>query len=173
MKLLIERISDDGETLRFDDVGPWALAAAAEALEGEVKRLDGVLQISREGDVVRASGELFAEVTRDCDRCAKTGTWRLGGPLDLRYAPLPSMQQTEVDLEEADLDLGFYTEGAINLDAVLAEHFALALPLRLTCDTPGLVQTEGEPCSPSSYGAASREKPVDPRFAVLKGLKIN
>lgn len=173
MKLLIERIPDEGEFLRFDDVGPWALAAASAGLEGEVTRLDGAIDVTREGKVVHVKGELFAEVTRPCDRCAQVGTWRLGGPLDLTYAPLSVVVGVDVDLEESDLDLGFYSDGSLDLDAVLEEHFALALPLRLTCDTPGLVHTEGSPCSPASDDIETRDSPVDPRFAVLKGLKLD
>lgn len=174
MYLPLDKIPDDGLSLSFDDVEPWTLTAASQATEGEVQRVDGSLDIRRFGDHIRITGELSAEVRRPCDRCMEQGRITIGGPVNLSYVPRSRLVDAATDLSESDLDLGFYEGGVLDLDAVVREHFALAMPYRLTCDVSGFV-LEGsdgavQPCSPPAAEEAHREP--DPRFASLKGLKL-
>ncbi|MCK6521504.1 DUF177 domain-containing protein [Myxococcota bacterium] len=173
MLLNIEKIPDEGLNITFDDVEPWVIQAAQVGLEGVVRRIDGELEVHRKGQLIEVTGALHAELSRACDRCSEDLPFRLGGPVNLSYVPFDDAAPEERELQEQDLDVGFYTGSTVDLAAVVSEHFALSLPTRLTCEAEGFALPA---CvRPASAKATQTQDPdpVDPRFAVLKHLKLD
>lgn len=171
MKVHLDRIPDGG--FRVDELGPWALDAAAEALEGRAERVEGELLLTAYGDEVRVTGELTVHARRPCDRCAVDLQVELGGEVDLHYVPSGSRAaEDNRTLNSDELDIGFYEGGAIDLAAVVQEYFALLTPGRLACEVPGARVADGESCGAPEQGVEPAQ-PVDPRFAVLAGLKLD
>lgn len=136
-------------------------------------RLEGVrLQISREGADVLVEGELTASVPLTCSRCLEEFRVEVHPAIDMRYVPRPAALAAaeNVELGSDDLDLDFYSNDEVNLDALVETETTLALPMKPLCreDCRGLCPVCGgnrnlTPC-------ACDVRPPDPRLAVLKQL---
>lgn len=167
MRIRIEDIPVKGRSLRFDAAGVADGDAVGRALDGELLGLSGEMRIERAGAgaVVAVTGT--ATVRRPCDRCLAPVDVTVEADQRLAYQPASSVKATgEVQLEEADLDAGFFDGEALDTFDVLSEAFALAAPLRVTC--------AGDACAPvldeaSSAGARTGHNP----FAALKDLLEN
>lgn len=172
MKVRLDQIPDDG--FEIPELGEWAQTAAGIALEGRAQSLEGHLHLIAYGDEIRVTGSLAVVARRPCDRCAVDLVVDLGGPVDLHYVPAGSRATGEStrSLHNDELDIGFYPAGEIDLAAVVEEYFALVAPGRLACEVPGARVADGESCGAPKVGVET-EKPVDPRFAVLAGLKLS
>src|SRR6266852_4336727 len=75
------------------------------------------------------------------------------------------------DLGEADQE--FFDGRTIDLDPILREQVLLALPMNVVCsdDCQGLCPMCGQNLNEGKCGC--EQKTVDPRFAVLKDMKLN
>lgn len=172
MKIRLDNIPDAGVDVEITDQ-KWAQEAAAEALEGSASRLTGKLSVQAYDDHIRVTGVLTLHGRRPCDRCGMDLLIDHDDSFDLHYVAAGSRDSGQSrELKTDELDIGFYDGGAIDLAAVVQEHFALSMPSRLACDAPGTRVADGELCG-APDPSAENEKPVDPRFAVLAGLKLN
>jgi uncharacterized metal-binding protein YceD (DUF177 family) len=172
MRIAIDTLRDVGLALGAGEMGPWALRAASEGLDGEVRALAGRLELNVFGAEVRATGALEAVRVGACDRCTGAIEARIGGPIDLVFVPSGSRGDASRELASDEMDVGFYEEGAVDLGALVREHFALLRPIRLACDSAGVRPLGGEPCAPS-MPQPEDDTAVDPRFAALAGLKFD
>lgn len=180
MLLTLEQIPEDGRDVALDDNPSWARAAASAAVEAEVGRVWGQLHLRRTGTLVQVSGALEAEFEVPCDRCGGETRFRLGGELDLSYVPYDASSPASRELKADELDLGFYTNGALDLAAVVEEHLVLLTPPRWVCDEapaaapracPALDLLSPPPAPPA--GGADAPPFLDPRFAALRNLKLD
>lgn len=75
------------------------------------------------------------------------------------------------DLDQADQE--FFDGKTIDLDPILREQVLLALPMNVVCseDCQGLCPMCGQNLNEGKCGC--EPKTVDPRFAVLKDMKLN
>ncbi len=170
MKLRIDRIEEDP---REQELGDWANAPVGESLEGAVQSLEGRLVVRRVEESVFVRGEVRASVQRNCDRCGAAIVANLGGPVELTYVPAERGGTISRELHGGELEVGFYQDGAVDLADVLREHFALSIPDRLACDVAGVSLAPGAKCQAQLLAKETEAKPVDPRFAALKGLKLD
>jgi uncharacterized metal-binding protein YceD (DUF177 family) len=76
-----------------------------------------------------------------------------------------------LELAEDDLDVFPYTGDVVDLEPLIREQFVLAIPFAPLCkeDCLGLCPQCG---ADKNVAPCSCEKPVDPRFAALQGLKL-
>jgi uncharacterized protein len=76
-----------------------------------------------------------------------------------------------VELGEDDLDVFPYSGDAVDLEPLVREQFVLAVPFAPLCkeDCLGLCPQCG---ADRNVAPCACEKPVDPRFAALQGLKL-
>jgi uncharacterized metal-binding protein YceD (DUF177 family) len=76
-----------------------------------------------------------------------------------------------VELATDDLDVFPYTGDAIDLEALVREQFVLSVPYAPLCkeDCLGLCPQCG---TDRNVAPCDCEKPIDPRFAALQGLKL-
>jgi uncharacterized metal-binding protein YceD (DUF177 family) len=72
--------------------------------------------------------------------------------------------RTEVELGADDLDVGWYSDGAIDLEAVLGEALALETPPRVVCADVG-------ECDKRTDALLATARVVDGPFAALRALK--
>ena len=155
---------------------PWARAGAEIGLGAAATALDGWIGLHKEaGDALTVTGGLRVARAHRCDRCLRPLELALEGPIDLRYLPesevAPELSD-EHGLAPAELDLGWYAGGVLELETVVCEQIALWMPDRVVCGDPG-VRREGAddgPCAlPGPAGELPGPKPSP--FAVLAGWR--
>lgn len=159
-------------------VGPWAKAACAEGLDGEVKAFEGQLTITRHDCHVLVRGELHLVGEVPCDRCGAPLLVSLGGDLSVLYSPMEAVPETVEDTEglptppvQLDVpveDVGEYDGKALDLAFVVREWVTVERPVRLTCGE--VDEADDEACRERfrlRAGAGAAAPPVDPRFSKL------
>jgi uncharacterized protein len=82
-------------------------------------------------------------------------------------------KEEEVELAEADLEVGFYQGNGVQLEDALKEQILLALPMRSLCrpDCKGLCPQCGQNRNLVQCGCPPQV--ADIRWAALEGLKDN
>lgn len=145
MRIKVDDIPDEGLLVHLDQEDDWALAAARDALDGEVADLVADLQLDRIAELVRVHGTAQARVARTCDRCGGDVSLFLSGAVELIYEPqpLPALAE-ELITDESALDIGWYDGKSIELADVLMEQLALWTPPRIVCGGEGITQI-GQP----------------------------
>ena len=124
----------------------------------------------RAGQELLFQGTLNGCVIGHCARCLEDFTMQIERPFHCVLAP-HSGNASEIELEEDDLDLSYYSGEEVDVSPLVREQLLLALPTRPLCrdDCLGLCPRCGanrnrESCQcPSGF--------ADPRLAVLQGLK--
>lgn len=154
-----------------------------DALDGEASTLDdgGVAEVEIYGDEenVHASGKVKGIVTVACSRCVGPAHITLEEPVHVTFLPAHAMpaQLDEdsadegVELAENDLDVYPYDGESVDLEPLVREQFVLAVPFAPLCreDCLGLCPQCG---ADRNNAPCACEKPPDPRFAALQGLKL-
>lgn len=151
VRIAVDTIPEHGREVTVGTDASWSREAAREALDVVPERLEGALELRREGDHVHVTGELRSVHTASCDRCLSPIRVSLGGELALEYAPAGTqVLEEDRELEAKELDLGWHEGGAIELSQVLSEQLALWLPARLLCGAEGIERlTEGDCALPA------------------------
>lgn len=158
-------------------VGPWAQAACAEGLAGEVKAFAGELKVTRHEVHIAVRGELHVVGELPCDRCGAPLVVSVGGDVSVLYSPVAALPETVEDTEglpsapvQLDLpieDVGEYDGKALDLAEVVREWVTVERPARLTCGE--VDEAEDAACRERfrlRAGAAAAPT-VDPRFSKL------
>ncbi|HVB28943.1 MAG TPA: DUF177 domain-containing protein [Terriglobia bacterium] len=143
----------DYQEVKFRQVGPLTVKGEAELA----------------GKEIRISGHVSARLETACDRCLEQVKLPVELDFDLPYRPMEEIaREEEVEVEEDDLQVGFYSGEGLNLADVVREQVVLSVPLKVVCrpDCLGLCPVCGvnrnvEPCSCSSQHG-------DSPFAILK-----
>jgi uncharacterized metal-binding protein YceD (DUF177 family) len=170
LRLRIDELPADGLTVDLDGDLAWAVTAVSQALEGPVRSLEGSLRVLPVGEGVSVRGFASVEVLRGCDRCLTELRHRIEGEVDLWFDSARLEGDTNVNLHEDELDVGFLDDGVLDLGAALGEFFVLEAPARLRCGDPSAARTEPGPCT-LPVAPSADEPRVDPRFAALKNFR--
>jgi uncharacterized metal-binding protein YceD (DUF177 family) len=152
LKVVVESIPAAGRQVSFDRSVEWAASAATTSLDHAPTRLAGSFQLKRaKTGVVVVDLRASAEAPTTCDRCGEECVLAVEVDTRLLYAPEESggadydglsldgtrgeqPASTEgIELEERDLDVGWYRNGEVVLSDVLCEALALATPPRIVC----------------------------------------
>jgi uncharacterized protein len=185
----------DLPTHREFDVGPelvgeWlrgmpmreALGAPAEDPNAGHGHAD--LELYSEGSHVFASGTFKGELTVACSRCVEPMKLPIDERLMVTFMPKHEMPADDDDapagkkddsegpeVPAEDLDLFPYEGEHVDLEALFREQFVLAVPYAPLCreDCKGLCPQCGIDRNSATCGC---EKPIDPRLAALKNLKL-
>jgi uncharacterized metal-binding protein YceD (DUF177 family) len=165
--------------VRLDTLGsrPHALSIDADAEERaaiarrfglvEIDHLAAEAELTRTGDTIRAQGRLSARVTQSC---VATGlpvpeTVEEEFAIDFRPEHASGVPDEEIELSEGELDVVFYSGGAVDLGEAVAESLSLALdPFPRAADAELALQQAGVK---SEEQAKAESSP----FAGLAGLK--
>lgn len=139
------------------------------------------LDLYADGTHAFASGTFKGHLTVACSRCVGPVKLMLDEQLRVTFMPPSEMpQEDEEGAPEAgegpevsggDLDLFPFDGEKIDLEPLMREQFVLAVPFAPLCreDCKGLCPQCG---IDRNTGTCNCEKPIDPRLAALKGLKL-
>lgn len=135
----------------------------------EPLQLDGVLESVVDGILVR--GTLRAGVQVDCSRCLEPVSSEVATDVvELFHDPAKVPPGEGEDLEE-----GYavnMAEGTLDLDALLRDSLAPALPVQPRCreDCQGLCPSCG--ANRNDVSCECRDEVDDPRWSALRGLRL-
>jgi DUF177 domain-containing protein len=118
---------------------------------------------------VRLVGRVATTLECQCSRCLEPFAVPVDAAFDLLFLPADANTgQSEQEVAEDDLGVGYYRDDVIDLGEVMREQFYLALPMKPLCrdDCRGLCPVCGvnrnvSPCS-------CQIEWVDPRMSALK-----
>ncbi|HEY0321027.1 MAG TPA: DUF177 domain-containing protein [Pyrinomonadaceae bacterium] len=131
------------------------------------------VRLSRSGHDVRLQGQITARAEVDCDRCLKQVTVPIETTFDVAYVPASTYVETEAaELQEDDLGVSVYEDGAIDMDELVREQVLLTLPTRALCveDCKGLCPVCG--ANRNENPCECEPKETDPRWSGLKNLRF-
>ncbi len=170
---------------RFDvsptQVADWLrglpMRDALGAPEGDPQAGEGhaELDLYADGSHVFAAGQFDGHLHVACSRCVGPVRLEMHDKLRVTFMPPGEMPEEEeeegVEVREEDLDVFQFDGETVDLEPLLREQFVLAVPFAPLCkeDCKGLCPQCGIDLN---TGTCSCEKPLDPRLAALKGLKL-
>lgn len=137
------------------------------------------LDLYADGTHVFASGSFKGHLTVACSRCVGPVRLDLDEKLLVTFMPPEEMPADDgsaqgeegAEVPEGDLDVFPFDGEKVDLEPLLREQFVLAVPYAPLCSETckGLCPQCG---IDRNTGTCSCEKPIDPRLAALKGLKL-
>jgi uncharacterized protein len=125
-----------------------------------------------------AAGTFTGYLNVACSRCVTEMRIPIDEKLRITFMPLAEMPADDgsddedgVEVNEEDLDVFPFDGERIDLEPVFREQFVLAIPFAPVCkdDCKGLCAQCGIDLN---TGTCVCVKPIDPRLAALKGLKL-
>ncbi len=144
MRIVVEELSVKGFDVAFSKADGWASASAGEALEGDVVALTGQMRLERspravakgQGVVVQVDAD--ARVRRPCDRCGRDTEFDVAAHERMVFVPTGTdVEGTpaagERELDEDELDVGWFSDGVLLTEDVLSEALVLNAPPRVSC----------------------------------------
>jgi uncharacterized protein len=137
------------------------------------------LDLYADGTHAFASGTFKGHLTVACSRCIGPVRIALDEKLLVTFMPPGEMPSEDdepandegTEVTEGDLDVFPFDGEKLDLEPLFREQFVLAIPFAPLCreDCAGLCPQCG---IDRNTGTCSCEKPIDPRLAALKGLKL-
>lgn len=125
--------------------------------------------LTHKGSELSIHGSLETAVRMKCARCLKEFSKDLGESFGLLYAPHPKVTGpgAEIELKYDEMDVGFYDGIRFDVDLMIAERIAMALPMRSLCreDCKGLCFSCGKDLNEGPCRCEST--PADSRMSVL------
>lgn len=135
VRIVIDTIPEDGVDVDIQSTTDWAVEVASDVLEVAPTEIQGSLRVTQTSRMVKVRGEVRASGPRTCERCGAQTSLVLGGDVELVYVPTKDAPSghSEIRLAPGDLDVGWYSGGALVMADVLSEALALSLPPRIAC----------------------------------------
>lgn len=137
------------------------------------------LDLYADGTHAFAAGTFRGHLVVACSRCINPVRLELDEKLRVTFMPPGEMPAEDdaaaseegAEVSEEDLDVFAFDGEKIDLEPLLREQFVLAVPYAPLCmeTCKGLCPQCGIDLN---TGTCSCEKPIDPRLAALKGLKL-
>ena len=121
---------------------------------------------------IRLVGSVKGKFEMPCARCLEPVVTDVDTSFDLLYRPLNTVKTSEeIEIKEADSEIGYYQGEGVQLADVLKEQVLLALPLKPLCkeDCQGLCPQCGKNRNAGDCGCT--EDRSDPRWSALAGLR--
>ena len=127
-RLTLDRIRDGDRLDLVADADECAAVANRLGLLG-LERFGAHAVLTRDGQIVRASGRLKASLTQACVASGDPVDARVDEAFALKFVPAPvvTAPEEELELEGDDLDTLFYDGAAIDLGEAIADSLALAI----------------------------------------------
>ena len=114
-------------------VGPSEVPQEGEAYQ-VVEPVHLVFDVHKDKDRFRLVGTVRSALELSCSRCLEPYRMPVNMAFDQRYLPHSKASgDVEVELEEDDLETGYYLNEQIDLNELLREQFYLALPMKPLC----------------------------------------
>ena len=108
-----------------------------------------------------------------CARCLDPIPMRERSTFEVRYAPRPETEghHDEVEINEDDLDVEYYSEPRVSVEDLVAEQVGLALPMKPLCreECKGLCGSCG--ASLNDEECSCESETMDARWEALKKIR--
>jgi uncharacterized protein len=174
MKVRVDQITDEVKHAAFSEPAEGINSRLA---HGDVLdfRLLAPLSVDttyyRAGDDLFFSGRIKGSFEGTCARCLEPFSVDMDQPAQFVLTPAPT-GAPDGELSADDLALSFYTGEEIDLSPLFTEQAILSLPTRALCreDCRGLCPECGVNRNHETCVCAEPEP--DPRFAVLRNLRV-
>jgi len=137
------------------------------------------LDLYADGTHAFATGTFKGHLVVACSRCVEPVKLVIDERVQVTFMPVAEMPAEDADdaaedgveVRDGDLDLFPFDGDKIDLEPLFREQFVLAVPYAPLCaeDCKGLCPQCGIDLN---TGTCNCEKPIDPRLAALKGLKL-
>lgn len=92
-----------------------------------VDRLEAEIGLESDGEAVKASGRLRADIVQSCAVSGEDLPVAIDEPLTLRFVPESSVEEAEIELEESQLDEIPFAGHVFDLGEAVAQSLALAI----------------------------------------------
>lgn len=149
-----------------------ALEAGAKAGHGHAE-----LELYADGTHAFANGTFKGVLVVACSRCVTSVELPIDEAIHVTFMPTSELPAEDTESEEGaevaagELDVFPFDGEKLDLEPLFREQFVLAVPYAPLCreDCAGLCAQCG---IDKNSGTCACEKPIDPRLAALKGLKL-
>lgn len=125
------RLDQAGEGERVDLVADEAERSAIARRLGldRIERLEAHATLSRQGEIVRATGRLTASLEQSCVVTSEPVAAYVDEPFDVLFMPEPKggAPDEEIELGPEDCDVVFYDGAVIDLGTAIADTLALSI----------------------------------------------
>ncbi len=132
----------------------------------------GTAELSEALMEIRVRGHVSTRMEIACDRCLEPASFPIDSDFDLLYRPAAySPEQEEVNVEGAEMEVGFYEGEGIELADIIREQILLSLPMHRVCreGCQGICPVCGQ--NRNLVECDCHLEPIDDRWAGLKDLK--
>lgn len=152
----VRRIPVTGIPLGIQANTPGLSESIQEMLGCELLEIDAPIRIQSNNGLLKLHGQLSVSLGLYCARCGSEICWNSSSAMTMLYAPDPGGKnlrtekqlekiQMEVELENEDLDIGWYQDGRISILDAIAEYLFMQIPSTIRCEMEGVIRkTEGE-----------------------------
>ena len=127
--------------------------------------------VHKDKEKFRLAGTARTELELTCSRCLEPFRMPVDADFDLRFLPASEIPtEEEREMQDEDVDVGYYRDDQIDLNELLREQFYLGLPMKPLCTEgcQGLCALCGTNLNTGSCSCETVWE--DPRLAPLKGL---
>lgn len=175
MKLRVDHITEQGETISLEERSEVFPALAAAEQAGECRFTAPVraeLTVAREYDHIRVAGRVKTAVCLECSRCLGEFEQRLDSAFTIFYTKAAGVaQDEEVELAEEDLISVPYAGDELDFAPELEEQVLMELPLKPLCtdECKGLCPVCGANLNAVECGCD--RTPTNFKLSALKNFK--
>ena len=111
---------------------PGRIDLGKEVSQAETLQSEGSAELV--ASEIHLQGHLRTAVEVSCARCLEPVRQRVDKEFDLYYRPVKTIARNEeVEIDGAELEIGFYHGNGLLLEDVLKEQVLLDLPMKLLC----------------------------------------
>lgn len=120
---------------------------------------------------IRIEGELSVSMQATCDRCLEPAMFPIEKNFDLVYVPAEDTSDSDDEIDQAGIEVGYYEGSGLPLNDVLREVVLLALPMQLVCSEAckGICPVCGQ--NRNQHDCACQPQALDDRWSKLKEFR--
>lgn len=177
MKIHIRHITKNGYDIALNDKETWLTAIFSNLIPDhpvDLPSISGHIHLDNFEGNVSLTGQVEFTHRPLCARCGTELTRREKIPFKANLIPLKAIdgappqgdEEEEIELTGDDLDFAFYDGEEVEVDPVINDEIALALPYNYYC------ANDARCAAAKAADTSSRNEAVDPRWAALKNFKI-
>ncbi len=136
-----------------------------------VRPVDLKIELYKDKKRIHLIGQVLTELELPCSRCLEPYRMPIDVGFDHQYLPVEEdLEVSEAEVEEEELEISYYKEALIDINALLHEQFCLALPMKPLCidNCRGLCVNCGANLNTSPCSCETDWE--DPRLEPLKNL---
>lgn len=141
MVVTIQNLNESPKTYPIVSKTEWVQAAALRALGVVPETLTGSVSLTRTGRRVMAEGEVSLSFSGQCVRCAESIEVSYTFSFEHAFDREQDHGDGELELEESELNVGWYTGEDLDLSDVLSEVIALIVDIHYQCADQAMCDT--------------------------------